>query len=254
MTNSTRKFALIVFLLASFLIQNLVLSEAQASGSSKPMSLGQFMTKPKLVVVLVVDQCRSDFLTRFHKRMTANGAQGGLRYLMAKGAYYPFAKFDILQSMTCPGHATVLTGAYPNQMGIPLNEWYDTSLKSQIYCASDDKSPIVGRQAGDLLVVGLNTDASVSKLKGPSRPVQHELDRAEIMAALGCVDFVTLFGEETPQALIETVKPDVLVKGGDWTPDKIVGAPFVLSRGGTVRSLSFQPGRSTSSIIEKIKS
>lgn len=151
MTNSTRKFALIVFLLTSLLIQNLVLSEAQASGDSKPMSkpisLGKFMTKPKLVVVLVVDQCRSDFLTRFHKRMTANGAQGGLRYLMAKGAYYPFAKFDILQSMTCPGHATVLTGAYPNQMGIPLNEWYDTSLKSQIYCASDDKSPIVGRQA-----------------------------------------------------------------------------------------------------------
>lgn len=110
------------------------------------------------------------------------------------------------------------------------------------------------KSLGDLLVVGLNTDASVSKLKGPSRPVQHELDRAEIMAALGCVDFVTLFGEETPQALIETVKPDVLVKGGDWTPDKIVGAPFVLSRGGTVRSLSFQPGRSTSSIIEKIKS
>ena len=151
MTYPTRKFALIVFLLTSLLIQNLVLSEAQASGDSKPMSkpisLGKFMTKPKLVVVLVVDQCRSDFLTRFHKRMTANGAQGGLRYLMAKGAYYPFAKFDILQSMTCPGHATVLTGAYPNQMGIPLNEWYDTSLKSQIYCASDDKSPIVGRQA-----------------------------------------------------------------------------------------------------------
>lgn len=110
------------------------------------------------------------------------------------------------------------------------------------------------KSLGDILVVGLNTDASVSRLKGPSRPVQHEMDRAEIMAALGCVDFVTLFGEETPQALIETVMPDVLVKGGDWAPEKIVGAPFVLGRGGTVKSLSFQPGRSTSSIIEKIKS
>jgi D-glycero-beta-D-manno-heptose 1-phosphate adenylyltransferase len=110
------------------------------------------------------------------------------------------------------------------------------------------------RSLGDILVVGLNTDASVSKLKGPSRPVQHELDRAEIMAALACVDFVTLFGDETPLALIEAVKPDVLVKGGDWAPDKIVGASFVLGLGGSVRSLTFQPGRSTSSIIEKIKS
>jgi rfaE bifunctional protein nucleotidyltransferase chain/domain len=110
------------------------------------------------------------------------------------------------------------------------------------------------KSLGDILVVGLNTDASVSQLKGPSRPVQHELDRAEIMAALGCVDFVTLFFEETPQKLIELVRPDVLVKGGDWTPEKIVGAPFVLSYGGKVMSLAFQPGRSTSSIIEKIKS
>ncbi len=107
---------------------------------------------------------------------------------------------------------------------------------------------------GDILVVGLNTDASVSRLKGPSRPVQHEMDRAEIMAALGCVDFVTLFGEETPLTLIEKIMPDVLVKGGDWASEKIVGGPFVLGRGGSVKSLSFQPGRSTSSIIEKIKS
>lgn len=110
------------------------------------------------------------------------------------------------------------------------------------------------RQQGDLLVVALNTDASVQKLKGPTRPVQHELDRAEIMAALECVSHVTLFGDETPLGLIELLEPDVLVKGGDWTPDKIVGAKSVIERGGTVKSLTFQPGRSTSSIIEKIKS
>ncbi len=110
------------------------------------------------------------------------------------------------------------------------------------------------RSLGDRLVVALNTDASVQKLKGPTRPVQHELDRSEIMAALGCVDYVTLFGEETPLKLIELLKPDILVKGGDWPPDKIVGSSFVLGRGGQVRSLAFQPGRSTSSIIEKIKS
>ena len=110
------------------------------------------------------------------------------------------------------------------------------------------------RSLGDRLVVALNNDASVQKLKGPTRPVQQELDRAEIMAALECVDFVTLFGDETPIKLIELLKPDVLVKGGDWTPDKIVGAQSVLARGGQVKSLAFQPGRSTSSIIEKIKS
>ena len=110
------------------------------------------------------------------------------------------------------------------------------------------------RQQGDLLVVALNTDASVQRLKGPTRPVQHELDRAEIMAALECVNYVTLFGDETPLSLIELLEPDVLVKGGDWAPDKIVGAKSVIDRGGTVKSLTFQPGRSTSRIIEKIKS
>lgn len=110
------------------------------------------------------------------------------------------------------------------------------------------------RSQGDFLVVALNTDASVQKLKGPTRPVQHELDRAEIMAALDCVSHVTLFGDETPLPLIELLQPDVLVKGGDWAPDKIVGAKSVIDRGGTVKSLTFQPGRSTSSIIEKIKS
>lgn len=110
------------------------------------------------------------------------------------------------------------------------------------------------RSLGEKLVVALNTDASVQKLKGPTRPVQQELDRAEIMAALACVDYVTLFGEETPLKLIEQIGPDILVKGGDWAPEKIVGSAFVLARGGEVKSLAFQPGRSTSSIIEKIKS
>jgi D-beta-D-heptose 7-phosphate kinase/D-beta-D-heptose 1-phosphate adenosyltransferase len=74
------------------------------------------------------------------------------------------------------------------------------------------------------------------------------------MAALECVNYVTLFGDETPLSLIELLEPDVLVKGGDWAPDKIVGAKSVIDRGGTVKSLTFQPGRSTSRIIEKIKS
>lgn len=107
------------------------------------------------------------------------------------------------------------------------------------------------RAQGDLLVVGVNSDASTRRLKGPTRPVQNENDRAEILAALGCIDFSVIFTEDTPQNLIEQVRPDVLVKGGDWSVDQIVGAPFVQSYGGEVRSLHFVDGKSTTKIIAK---
>lgn len=109
------------------------------------------------------------------------------------------------------------------------------------------------KKLGDLLVVGLNSDESVRSLKGPTRPVQSEDDRAEIMAGLAAVDFVTLFGEPTPIRLIEALVPEVLVKGGDWPVDKIVGHELVLSRGGLVKSLPFHPGRSTTSILERVE-
>lgn len=109
------------------------------------------------------------------------------------------------------------------------------------------------REQGDLLVVGLNSDASVSKLKGADRPLQSEEERGEILASLAAVDYVTLFTEDTPENLIHAVKPDILVKGGDWPIEKIVGAPFVLKNGGQVKSLQFVNGRSTSSLVEKIR-
>jgi D-beta-D-heptose 7-phosphate kinase/D-beta-D-heptose 1-phosphate adenosyltransferase len=109
------------------------------------------------------------------------------------------------------------------------------------------------RAEGDILVVGLNSDASVKRLKGDERPVNNEDDRAEILAALGFVDYVIKFSDDTPAALIEAVAPDVLVKGGDWPVEKIVGHKFVLARGGEVKSLPFHPGKSTTSILEKIK-
>lgn len=109
------------------------------------------------------------------------------------------------------------------------------------------------RALGGALVVGVNSDASVRKLKGPERPLQVEGDRAEVLSSLEAVSFVTIFDEETPLKLIEAVAPDILVKGGDWAPDKIVGSTFVLGRGGIVRSLPFVPGRSTSNVVEKIK-
>ncbi len=108
------------------------------------------------------------------------------------------------------------------------------------------------RALGNILVVGLNSDASVKRLKGEGRPVIQEDERAEVLASLGCVDYVVLFDEETPELMIESLEPDVLVKGGDWPVEKIVGSRFVLARGGDVLSLPFHPGKSTTSLINKI--
>ena len=110
------------------------------------------------------------------------------------------------------------------------------------------------RSCGDILVVGVNSDASVKRLKGPERPIQNEADRSRILAALKSVSYTTLFTEDTPLKLIEAVKPDVLVKGGDWSIDQIVGSDVVLSYGGEVKSLSFVDGRSTTNIVNKINS
>lgn len=109
------------------------------------------------------------------------------------------------------------------------------------------------KSLGDVLIVGINTDASVQVLKGPTRPIQNENDRAEILASLKAVDHTVLFGEETPINLIKQVKPDILVKGGDWKKEQIVGWDFVESYGGEVKSLQFVDGKSTTNIIAKSK-
>lgn len=105
---------------------------------------------------------------------------------------------------------------------------------------------------GDVLIVGLNTDASVSKLKGPDRPLNNEHARSVIIASLFYVNAVILFDEPTPLNLIELVQPDILVKGGDYKVDEIVGYKEVTSKGGEVRTIDFVPGVSTTSIIDKI--
>ena len=109
------------------------------------------------------------------------------------------------------------------------------------------------RARGDVLIVGLNSDRSVRANKGPARPVTPENERAEILEALACVDAVVLFNEETPQAIIDRVRPDVLVKGADWAADAIVGRETVESGGGTVVRMPIEAGWSTSAIIEKVK-
>ena len=107
---------------------------------------------------------------------------------------------------------------------------------------------------GDALVVGVNSDASVRRLKGPGRPLTPAKERAEILAALACVDFVTIFGATTPLQLIRALGPDILVKGGDWPVDAIVGREVVEGRGGEVVAIPFVKDRSTTRTISRIRS
>jgi rfaE bifunctional protein nucleotidyltransferase chain/domain len=110
------------------------------------------------------------------------------------------------------------------------------------------------KDLADILIVAVNSDASVKKLnKGPTRPIQSEADRAEILSSLECVDFVVIFDEDTPLQTIKEIRPDILVKGGDWTQNQIVGGDFVSSYGGEVKSLPYTEGHSTTSIEKKMK-
>jgi len=109
------------------------------------------------------------------------------------------------------------------------------------------------RELGDYLVVAVNSNISVKAIKGPERPVLQEEERAEVMAALGCVDGVVIFHEDNPLKVIKYLMPDVLVKGGDWPEEKMIGAEVVKKAGGEVRSIPYIYGFSTTEIIKKIK-
>lgn len=110
------------------------------------------------------------------------------------------------------------------------------------------------RAQGDILVVGVNSDASVRRLgKGPDRPVRSEAERAYVLAGLAAVDAVVVFDEDTPLELVRALRPDVIVKGGDYAPDTVVGADLVRDRGGRVVIIPLTPGQSTTSIIRKLR-
>ncbi|MGD0949637.1 MAG: D-glycero-beta-D-manno-heptose 1-phosphate adenylyltransferase [Candidatus Binatia bacterium] len=109
------------------------------------------------------------------------------------------------------------------------------------------------RRLGDVLVVALNSDDSVRRLKGAGRPLVSERDRCEVVAALEMVDYVTTFSDDTPYSLIKDLQPDVLVKGGDWQPDEIVGADVVRARGGVVHSLPYARGYSTTALVRRVE-
>jgi D-beta-D-heptose 7-phosphate kinase/D-beta-D-heptose 1-phosphate adenosyltransferase len=110
------------------------------------------------------------------------------------------------------------------------------------------------RRLGDALIVGVNSDRSVRAIKGPQRPITPEAERAEIVAALECVDAAVVFDEETPHALIAALQPDILVKGADWAEDAIVGRDIVEARGGRVVRVPIEAGYSTTAMLQKIKS
>ena len=109
------------------------------------------------------------------------------------------------------------------------------------------------RALGDALIVGINSDRSVRTNKGPGRPITPEAERAEILAALACVDAVIVFDEDTPGEIIAALQPDVLVKGADWAPDAIVGRETVEAHGGRVVRIDIETGHSTTAIVEKIR-
>lgn len=109
------------------------------------------------------------------------------------------------------------------------------------------------RALGATLVVGLNSDASVRRNKGPERPINPEQERAEVLAALDCVDAVVIFDEDTPAEIVQACQPDVLVKGSDWPAGQIVGRETVEARGGRVVRIAVEPGHSTTSIIDRVR-
>ena len=109
------------------------------------------------------------------------------------------------------------------------------------------------RRLGDVLIVGLNADSSVRRNKGPGRPITPELERAELLAALDCVDAVVIFEQETPAEIVKLVQPDILVKGADWPADQIVGRDTVEARGGKVVLVPTEKGHSTTAIVDRIR-
>lgn len=110
------------------------------------------------------------------------------------------------------------------------------------------------KKFGDVLILGLNSDISTRRLKGAGRPINTQKDRATVLAGLACVDYITIFNEDTPARLIQSISPDVLVKGSDWKISLISGANHVLSRGGKVKRIRLLKGRSTTAILKKAKS
>ena len=140
-----------------------------------------------------------------------------------------------------------IAGIRRNRRVVFTNGCFDLLHPGHIRCLEQ------ARALGDLLIVAINSDASVRRMKGSDRPAMPEAERAEVLAALASVDYVTVFEEDTPREIIARILPDVLVKGGDWGPDQIVGRAEVEAHGGRVVSIPLEPGYSTSKLLEMIR-
>lgn len=153
---------------------------------------------------------------------------------------------DIISKLITPTEARKLfSGKFREEKKIIFtNGCFDLLHRGHIYYLAK------AREMGDVLVIGLNSDSSVYRLKGEGRPLNNQNARAEVLGALGMVDYIILFEEDTPLNLINTVKPDLLIKGGDYKIEDIVGYKEVISRGGEVLTIPILPGYSTTSIIE----
>ncbi|MFZ9595391.1 MAG: alkaline phosphatase family protein [Bdellovibrionia bacterium] len=185
--------------------------------------------KPKLIVSLVIDQFRADYLTRFESRFlpalsspeqspakakgTSKGTLGGFQYLMTQGAYYPFAQYDIFQCMTGPGHATILTGSYPYQSGISLNDWFDSKSQKKIYCVEDSKTQLVSSQPEEKPQSGMSPRHLIGSTFGDelksvhtsSRVISLALkDRAAILMGGHSADLALWLNDKTQQWVSST--------------------------------------------------
>lgn len=154
---------------------------------------------------------------------------------------------DILRKLITPAEAAeILSPEFRKKNRIVFtNGCFDVLHRGHVYYLSK------AREMGSLLIVGLNSDNSVSRLKGEGRPVNKQNARAEVMGALGMVDYIILFGEDTPLDLISALCPDILVKGGDYKPEEIVGYNEVISSGGQVITIPILEGYSSTSIIDR---
>jgi predicted AlkP superfamily pyrophosphatase or phosphodiesterase len=191
-----------------FLVMTAALSLAFTSAFSAPITEKSFGLKPKLVVVIAIDQMRADYLTRFRSRFLepelGGRKPGGFRYLMSRGAYFPYGQYDVLHSMTGPGHAMILSGSYPYQMGISLNDWYEPG-KGQVYCVRDDSSPVVTGQSNwpglsPKNFLGTTVGDELKNAGHPSRVVTMALkDRAAILLGGHRADLALWFDSKTMQ-------------------------------------------------------
>lgn len=152
---------------------------------------------------------------------------------------------DIIRKLITPEEArSLITPEFREKNRIVFtNGCFDVLHRGHVYYLAK------AREMGEVLVVGLNSDASVSRLKGEGRPVNKQNARAEVLGALGMVDYIVIFGEDTPLELIRSLKPDLLVKGGDYKVEEIVGYQEVISHGGQVLTIPIMEGYSSSSII-----